>query len=135
MARPKCKATKRDGTLCQSFAVSDAGWCISHDPDRQDANREASRRGGENRSAYRRAARQWAAVGREIDPADLPAVLRAAIAAVWEGTLEPSQASAIATLARVSVQLTTELELEERLARLEAAAGIGQTPANVRRIA
>lgn len=134
MARPKCKATKRDGTPCQSFSVSDAGWCISHDPDRQEANREASRRGGENRSAYRRAARQWAAVGREIDQADLPAMLRAAIVDVWEGRLEPSQASTIATLAKTAVQLTNDLELTKRIEALEEAAGIAQG-GNLRRIA
>jgi hypothetical protein len=74
-------------------------------------------------------------VGREIEPSDLPAMLRAAIAAVWEGRLEPSQASAIATLAKTSVAITNEIELEERIAALEQAAGIEQTSRSLRRIA
>jgi hypothetical protein len=53
---------------------------------------------------------------------------------VWAGTLEPSQASAIATLAKTSVAITNEIELEERIAALEQAAGIEQG-GSLRRIA
>ncbi len=123
------------GEPCKSFAISERGFCVSHDPAYQARKHEGSRRGGEAKANARRAAKQWAAIGREIDQADLPAVLRAAIAAVWEGTLEPSQASAIATLAKTSVSITNDIELEERLARLEAAAGIDQGSGSLRRIA
>jgi hypothetical protein len=135
MARPKCKATKADGTPCRSFAVSDAGWCVSHDPDRQESNREASRRGGENRSAYRRAARQWAAAGQEIEEADLPALIRATIIDVREGRIEPSVATAIAQLAKTAVQLTNDLELTKRIEALEEAAGLAESTGKIRRLA
>lgn len=135
MARTKCKATKRNGDPCGSFAVSAAGWCVSHDPDRAEVNREASRRGGESRSAARRAARAWALTGAQIRQDDLPAILRATMLDVRTGRLEPSVATAIATLARVSVSLTTEIELEQRIAALEAAVQQETHPQPIRRIA
>lgn len=135
MAREQCSATRADGHPCTAWALPGRGLCIAHDADYRATHKAASRKGGRNKSTQARAAKQWAAVGREIDQGDLPAMLRAAIAAVWEGTLEPSQASAIATLAKTSVALTHDLELEERLARLEAAAGIDQGSGTLRRIA
>ena len=45
------------------------------------------------------------------------------------GLVEPAVATAIATLAKTSVALSHDLELESRLAALERAAGI--TPPNV----
>lgn len=134
MARQKCKAIKRDGNPCGSFAVSAAGWCVSHDPDRAETNREASRRGGESRSAARRAAKIRAMTGQQIRQDDLPAILRATMLDVRTGRLEPSVATAIAGLARVSVSLTTELELERRIAALERTAGVNRIDSSIRRI-
>ena len=133
MPRLTCTATKRDGTPCQSFASADSGLCVSHDPARHEANREASRRGGEARSAARRAARAWAMTGEQIKQGDLPAILRACLLDVRLGKIEPSVASAIATLAKTSVQLTADIELEARISVLEGQAGI-TTPNNVRSI-
>jgi hypothetical protein len=59
--------------------------------------------------------------------------LRAAIIDVREGRLEPAVASAIAGLAKTAVQLTADLEMEQRIAALEAAAGVNQ-PGSLRRI-
>ena len=123
MPRTRCTATKRDGTPCRSFAVAD-GWCQAHHPERTEAHREATRRGGESRSATRRAARAWAMTGEQIRQDDLPAILRACLLDVRLGKIEPGVAGAIANLARVSVQLTADLELDARLQRLEQAAGI-----------
>ena len=77
----------------------------------------------------RRAARLWAAKGDEIAQADLPAMLRATVLDVRLGLVEPAVAGAIATLAKTSVALAHDMELEARLAALERAAGI--TPPNV----
>ena len=129
MARPCCTATTRAGNPCRSFAVSDAGYCQAHDPARADAHREAMRKGGEARSAVRRAARLWVDNGEQIEPANLPAMLRATMVDVRVGTIEPAVATAIATLAKTSVALAHDLEMEARLAALERAAGI--TPPNV----
>lgn len=130
----KCSAPTQSGEPCQSFAISDRGFCVSHDPDYQARKREGSRRGGEAKANARRAAKQWAAMGEQLTAAELPAVLRACMFSVKTGTMEPAQAQAIASLAKTSVQLTTELELEERIAALEEAAGLGQKPTPLRRV-
>ncbi len=129
MARQCCTATTRAGNPCRSFAVSDAGYCQAHDPARAAAHRAAMRKGGEARSAVRRAARLWADKGEQIEPANLPAMLRATMVDVRVGTIEPAVATAIATLVKTSVALSHDLDLETRLAALERAAGI--TPPNV----
>ncbi len=57
------------------------------------------------------------------------AILRATLLDVRSGAVEPGVAQAIAALAKASVALSHDLELDERLAVLERAAGI--VPANV----
>lgn len=126
MARQKCTQIKANGEPCGSFALPQSGLCVSHDPARRTAQREASRRGGESRSAARRAARAWAMTGEQIRQEDLPAILRACLLDVRLGKIEPSVATAIATLAKTSLQVASELEMEGRLAALEQAAGINQ---------
>jgi len=128
MPRQRCTGTTRAGDPCRSFAVADS-LCQSHHPQRRQAHLEATRKGGEARSAVRRAARLWAAKGDEIAQADLPAMLRATVLDVRLGLVEPAVAGAIATLAKTSVALAHDMELEARLAALERAAGI--TPPNV----
>ncbi len=121
MARQeRCKATTQAGDPCRSFAISADGYCVSHDPAYRSRKHEGSRRGGEAKANAKRAARLWAATGNAIDQDDLPAMLRAAILDVRVGKIEPSVASAIATLAKTSVQLSHDLELEARLTALEA---------------
>lgn len=132
MGRMKCTGTTRTGDPCKGFAVAD-GLCQAHHPDRAQVHREAMRKGGEQRSAVRRAARLWASRGEQIDPQDLPAILRGTLLDVRSGTVEPAVAGAIAMLAKTSVALSHDLELDARISALEAAAGIG-TPANVRPI-
>jgi hypothetical protein len=75
----------------------------------------------------------WASRGEQIEPGDLPALLRATLLDVRSGAVEPGVATAIAALAKASVAVSQDLELEARLARLEAAAGIA-APANVTNI-
>jgi len=131
MPRQRCTGTTRAGTPCRSFAVADS-LCQAHCPARAEAHRAAVRKGGEARSATRRAARLWAAKGDEIAQADLPAMLRSTMIDVRLGLVEPAVAGAIATLAKTSVALAHDLELEARLAALEEAAGI--SPPNVTRL-
>ena len=45
---------------------------------------------------------------------------------VKSGAMEPAQASAITGLAKATVSITNEIEMEQRLAALEQAAGINQ---------
>ena len=131
MPRQRCTGTTRAGDPCRSFAVAD-GLCQAHCPQRRQAHLEATRRGGEARSATRRAARLWAAKGDEIAQADLPAMLRSTMIDVRLGLVEPAVAGAIATLAKTSVALAHDMEIELRIAALEEAAGI--SPPNVTRL-
>ncbi len=131
MPRQRCTGTTRAGDPCRSFAVAD-GLCQAHSPARAEAHREATRKGGEARSAVRRAARLWASRGQEIEQGDLPAILRATMLDVRTGVIEPAVAQAIASLAKTSVALAHDMEIEDRLAALEEAAGI--SPPNVTRL-
>lgn len=121
-----CPTPTAEKKPCRGRVPPGRVYCLSHDPEKREAQREASRRGGESRSAARRAARSWAMTGEQIRQEDLPAILRACVLDVRLGKIEPSVASAIATLAKTSVQLRADLEMEQRLAALEQAAGITQ---------
>lgn len=132
--QPTCKATTKAGTPCRSWAAGPSGYCLMHDPARANERRQAQQAGGSARSSARRAARQWAAIGEQVSTADLPAMLRACMIAVRDGELEPSQASAIANLAKTSVSVANDLELEARIAALEQAAGIAPASPALRRV-
>ena len=73
----------------------------------------------------------WAAAGREIKGEDLPAMLRAAILDVRVGKIEPAVATAIATLAKTSVAITVDIDLERRIEALERESG---QPSPIRRV-
>lgn len=130
----KCSQRKAGGTPCGGNALAGRTFCWSHDPELAEQRAEGARRGGEQRSNARRAARRWAAIGEQLTPADLPAILRACMFSVKSGTLEPAQATAIAALAKTSVGITNEIELEARLSALEAAAGMNQPGNRIRRV-
>lgn len=133
--RARCHAMTQAGNPCQSFAITERGFCISHDPEMQDRKMEGSRRGGEAKANARRVAKQWAAMGDQVSAADLPTVLNACMVAVWDGSLTPAQAQAIAALAKSSVSIMTEIEMADRMKAVEEALGMAQGPANIRRIA
>lgn len=134
MVRERCQARNRYDEPCRAFALPGETLCFSHHPDKSREVKEAQRRGGANRSNARRAAKQLAAAGRQLRPDELADVVRACILEVYAGTMEPGQASAIAQLARTSLQVQHDLEVERRLEALESALDI-PAPANVRRIA
>lgn len=45
----KCKATKRDSTPCNAWAIDSSEYCFFHDPDKETERRQASLAGGRNR--------------------------------------------------------------------------------------
>ena len=128
----QCTATTKSGARCKGVALSDESLCFVHAPSMQARRDESRRRGGQAKSNAARAAKMWAATGREIAPDDLPAMLRAAILDVRVGTIEPSVATAIATLAKASVAITTDIDLERRIEALEQATG--HQPGQLRRV-
>lgn len=134
MVRERCTANKVNGEPCGAFALPGECVCWSHSPGNQDAVKAAQRRGGENRSAARRAAKAWASAGRAIRPHELPDLLRGCMLRVATGAMEPSAASAIAGLAKASLQVSHDLELEQRLAALEAIVADPARDPKIRRI-
>jgi hypothetical protein len=130
----KCPSRTIAGEPCKGNPLPGRPYCLAHDPEAADRRAEGSRKGGEARANAKRAARQWAAIGEQLSPAQLPAMLRACLISVRDGTMEPAQASAIAGLAKTSVQLSHDLELEARIAALEAVIDPQRGAPTIRRI-
>lgn len=107
--RPKCTATRKDGSPCKSFAVLN-GLCVGHQPGAQ----QARAKGGLNSS---RAARLRGLIPPRLVP--VYDKLETALTEVHTGQLEPKQAQAMASLARAMVAVLTSGELEERVRILE----------------
>ncbi len=128
-----CPSRTIAGEPCKGNPLPGRPYCLAHDPEAANRRAEGSRKGGEARANAKRAARQWAAIGEQLSPAQLPAMLRACLISVRDGTMEPAQASAIAGLAKTSVQLSHDLELEARIAALEAIVDPTRDP-KIRRI-
>lgn len=122
----RCPSLTTEGKPCKGTPLPGRPYCLAHDPEAADRRAEGNRKGGEARANARRAAKQWAAIGEQIDAEHLPAILRACMLSVKAGTLEPARATAIAGLAKASISITNELTLEERIRALEEAAGVTQ---------
>lgn len=85
----ECRGLRGDGTPCGSVAIGISGYCFAHDPDLAGERKLMNER--VNITARR---------ARAVDP-DLEALvvrLEAAVAQVHEGTLDPQQALAMASL-------------------------------------
>ena len=111
-----CKALRRDGGPCRASAILPSGYCVMHDPERQEEAAGVRAAGGKAKSRARRLDR--------LVPASLKPTLALVLAAVeeaYDGSLPPARANAVATLAGAAVRLYQVGALEERLAALEAA--------------
>ena len=119
----RCTGTRRDGTPCAAAVVGTGTLCYAHDPARATARDQARRKGGTNSATRARLDRL------------LPATLRPMIGRLLEaldevhaGTLDPKQASAMASLAGTIVRAYSVGVLEDRVAALEGTTG-GSTTA------
>lgn len=130
----RCDALTKRGQPCKGRPLPGKRHCLAHDPTYAEARREGSLKGGAARATARRAVKQWAALGAALGDDDLPAILKSCMFAVRAGKMTPGEANAIATLARTSVQITGDLELEARIQELEKAAGMVDTSRTIRRI-
>lgn len=114
---PRCKGIKPDGTRCQSFRGR-RGFCWQHDPKVTASMRHAAvQKGGRNTSVRARTERM------------LPPRLRGvfehvekALTEVYDGTLAPARAQAMASLAGAAVRVLEAGELEEKIRKMEKAA-------------
>jgi len=108
-----CKASRQDGKRCGGKALA-SGFCFAHDPELQDARRRGRTRGGQNKANVTRAIK--------AAPPPIAGVLGSLMNALQEthdGTLEPRQAQAMASLASSIGQLIRVHELERRIEAME----------------
>jgi hypothetical protein len=109
-----CQAVRRNGLPCRSRPLPGKPFCFAHDPDLAEARRAGSSRGGQNKRTEARLSR--------IVPASLKPTLQqlfTALDEVHDGTLDPRQASAMASLAGAIARMYETAELEQRLEALE----------------
>ena len=132
----KCNAITKAGKTCQGNPLPGRPYCYAHDPERAEERALANKAGGYNRADHRRVIKYWAAFGEEMGrrPKDIPAILLSCMGMVYDRKMTPGEATAIAHVARTAVQIAQSVELEERMAALERAAGLSVGPSNIRRI-
>ncbi len=109
----QCQAETKGGQRCRGAARA-SGFCFAHDPDLQQARRDGAARGGQNKRTEARITR--------LVPVTLKPVLErlmGAVDEVYDGTLEPKQATAMASLAGAISRLYETAEIEQRLEALE----------------
>jgi len=114
--RKRCKATRKDGKPCTAFAVI-GDYCVGHWPN----SLEARRKGGFHSS---KKYRLEAMLPLRLRP--VLELLEKSINEVHEGTLKPSDATAIASLATATVRVLEVAILEQRLIELEERFGSGR---------
>ena len=119
---PRCSARTKGGNPCAARPRPGTDRCPWHDASLAGKRSEWSRQGGRGKSNAARAKRQ--APLNVLTPLELQAVLSSSIAKVLGGGIEPGVANAVAGLARALISAREATEVEERLAALEAAAGI-----------
>lgn len=119
----RCRATARNGKPCSAVAVAD-GLCAWHSPAWAEKRRAWSAAGGRARS---NAARAKKALPKDVqDVTQIRAMLGRTIKGLMGGTIEPGVATAIASIARVSLAAIEQADrpaladLENRLLTLEA---------------
>lgn len=113
-----CKHIRLDGSGCQSRIVMPSGYCHVHDPERRATLRDVSAKGGRGKSRSARAGKLVPAVLRPV----LDQLLEA-MPAIADGSLDPRQASAMASVAGAITRVYQAGTLEERLQALEAQQG------------
>ena len=128
MKPERCQATANSGKPCSASPRPGRPFCLWHDDEAVAERQAISRKGGAARSNRARARRKFASSALESD--QVLGLLSIALQDVLAGRLEPGVASAAAGLARAIVSVRESTELEERLAELEARAGVNERTAS-----
>jgi hypothetical protein len=121
----RCTAQTTSGRPCSAQPVRPDGYCYWHSPATASERADARRRGGRNRSNQARAKKQLPA--EVMTDEELLAWLGITFKRVIAGQMLPNVGNAAATIARAMVAVRQASELEERLAALEARAGLNGT--------
>ena len=117
--RKRCQATTRNQHPCRALAVANSRYCFFHDPAKKNQRREAQQRGGEaNRGAVLPAATPDVPLKTAKEVAEL---LASTTNRVLRGEVSPKVGSTVGYLASELRKTLDVGNLEERLARVEAA--------------
>ncbi len=119
-ASARCKATTAAGSPCSAQPIRDDGHCYWHSPAIAAERDAARRRGGANKSNKTRMAK--ASQGMAMDEVQI--LLAAVLKGTITGRFTPGQASAAAAVARAMATIHQSVQLEQRLAEVEAALGV-----------
>lgn len=114
MSRETCQGTRDTGEPCRAWVLPGSRFCLWHDPAQEGKRQQAREKGGRNKATPTR-------LGKLMPEALRPVLqkLMDGLDEVHDGTLDPRQASAMASLAGAIGRLYETAQLEERLARLE----------------
>jgi hypothetical protein len=107
-----CQTTRSDGAPCGAPSGK-RGLCFWHDPERREEMLAASRNGGGRKALP-------LPVGRPLKGEEAQGLLASVLAAPLEGALDPNTARAAAYILQVERKIAEGVELERRIAGLEA---------------
>ena len=114
--RSGCQARTKQGLPCAGFALTDRGFCLSHDPTRAADARQARAKGGAAGSKLRALKGQRAKLN---TAAGLIRFTSGVIQDALDGRLTPDVARVVLYGLSIQRQLVEAGELEQRLAQLE----------------
>lgn len=121
----RCKAKTVAGSPCSAMPVRADGYCYWHSPALKTERDEARRRGGTARSNESRARKRLPKA--VMTAGEIQGLVGQVLRGVVAGDVEPAIGNCVANLARSLVTVREATELEERIAELEARAGIVDT--------
>lgn len=128
-----CKAVRKDGSPCEAQAQAGRPFCFFHDPEKADEARAAQARGGSSREVLdANEVQPWrglpagVTVMRTPTPSDVVLLLADTIDEVKTGRIDPRVANAVGYLSNVILKALEVDALNERLAALEEAVGVGR---------
>jgi len=118
VAARACKATKDDGSACRAPPLTDADFCLAHDPEHADEMAEARRLGGLRRRKEKAVEGAYDVGGLE-DVRQVRRLLEIAVLDTLSLENSIARSRTLAYLAQVALKALEAGEFEERLAALE----------------
>jgi hypothetical protein len=116
----RCSGTTKAGGRCNSFALPESDYCVTHHPGRVTDLARWRTEGGRARSSVARARRRLAPA---LTADELERLMGDVLRRVVDEDLDPAIASAAASVARTLVTIKETVALEGRITDLERAAG------------
>lgn len=117
----RCGAIKGDGERCRGVAIEGSEWCYQHDPSRAEERQRNASRGGRSGGRGR---------GGSGETAEIRTLLKDLTSGVMDHRINTGVAAVVTQLANARIRLVEverklleTQEMEERLAKLEEAAG------------